>query len=121
MNDQEFTELYNKYKTNQERADASGYSPAYISIKASKLGLTKKKEAEPEKDKMVIVIESGSYTRSYLTYATDAEVKAKELRQVIELNDTDFKPKSFKTRDLTQKELDTETFHTERLKRHFGD
>lgn len=120
MSDEEFIKLYNKYDNNQERSDASGYSPSYISLKASKLGLNKKQENLTQKqEEVVIVIETGKYTRSYLTYESDAEVKAKELRQVIELNDTDYEPKSFRTRKLTSTEKEKELFHIQRLERHF--
>ena len=118
MSDAEFEEVYYKYNNNQERADATGYSPAYISIKASKLGLNKRPPPKTE-PKIVLIKETGTYERSYLAFEGDEEKKVDEVRNLVELNDTEFTLKKVKVFPVTEKELELNKFHVDKLKRHF--
>lgn len=118
----EFKKIVQSGLTDDEKAEKLGISKAYMNAKAKKLGIKKpEKPKPPEKDYPVIVTETGTYTRSYITYSHDAVVKAKELRELVECNDTDYKPKSFDVEKMTAEEMEKEEFIVNKLKRNFGE
>lgn len=119
--EKEFTAIYNSDLTAEEKAEKLSISKAYMELKAKKYGLKKKKTEKPKTDYPVIVTETGTYTRSYVTFSTDAVVKAKELREICECNDTDFVPKKFTVAKMTEAEIEQEQFIVSKLKRNYGE
>jgi hypothetical protein len=122
FSDEGFTEIFQSSLSNEDKAKRLGISVAYMKAKSKKLGI----KADAPKvvvkdDDIVIVTEIGTYVRSYCTYATDAVVKAKDLRELIECNDTEFIPTKFIVNNMTEEEQEKETFMVSKLKRNYGD
>ena len=117
----EFAKIYLGQGTNQEKAEKLDITSAYMQLKAKKYGLKKTKEKRPENDYPVIVTETGTYTRSCITYSHDAVVKAKELREIVDCNDVEFVPKKFSVEKMTEEEMEKDTFTVNKLKRNFGE
>jgi hypothetical protein len=119
--EKEFTAIYSSDLTDEEKTEKLSISKAYMELKAKKYGLKKKKVEKPKTDYPVIVTETGTYTRSCVTFSTDAVVKAKELREICECNDTDFVPKKYTVTKMSQEEIEKEEFLISKLKRSFGE
>jgi len=116
----EFSDVYLSNLTDEEKVEKLGITKAYMELKAKKYGIKKTKEKKIAADYPVIVTETGTYKRSYITYSNDAVVKVQQLREICECNDTEFTPKKFSTAKMTEKEIEQEEFLINKLKRHFG-
>jgi len=122
FSDAEFEEIFLSDLDEDKRASKLGISVQYMRLKAKKLKIKREDIKKPVKqDTVVIVIERGTYTRSYCTYESDAVVKAKELRELVECNDTNFVPTDFEVRPMTEEEQEKETFMVSKLKRNYGE
>jgi hypothetical protein len=119
--DEQFLKVANSNISDEDKSKKLGISLAYFRLKSKKLGVKKEVVEKPAVDYPVIVTETGTYSRSYITYSTDAVVKAKELREIAECNDTDYVPKAFSVKKMSDKEIEQESFLVNRLKRHFGE
>jgi hypothetical protein len=117
----QFTKIYNSNLSDEQKSEKLGISAAYMQLKAKKLGIKKDKPKRIENDHIVIVTETGTYTRSCITFSADAVVKAKQLREIIECNDVEFVPNKFSVEKMTEKEMEQEHFIVSKLKRSYGD
>ena len=118
---EQFTKIYNSNLSSEQKSEKLGITLAYMELKAKKLGLKKEKPKRIENDHIVIVTETGSYTRSCITFSSDAIVKAKQLREIVECNDVEFVPAEFSVEKMTEEEMEQDTFTVSKLKRNFGE
>tara|TARA_R110000824_G_scaffold112318_2_gene261412 strand:- start:6232 stop:6621 length:390 start_codon:yes stop_codon:yes gene_type:complete len=117
----EFTKIYNSALSNEEKAEKMGIGVPYMQLKAKKYKIKKEPIKRVENDVPVIVTETGTYTRTCITFLTDAVVKAKELREIVDCNDVEFVPAKFSVQKMTEEEMEHDTFTVSKLKRNFGE
>lgn len=117
----QFTKIYNSNLTDEQKAEKLGIGIPYMQLKAKKFGIKKDKPKRIENDHIVIVTETGTYTRSCITFSSDAVVKAKQLREIVECNDVEFVPTDFSVEKMSEAEMEQEHFIVSKLKRNYGD
>jgi hypothetical protein len=121
--DAQFKTIYLSKLSDEVKAEKLGISTVYMHLKAKKLKIKRKTIVKSEvilNDAIVIVTENGTYSRSYITYEHEAVVKAKELREVIDGNDTEYVPVDFTVARMTEAQIEQEQFSVQKLKRSFG-